>query len=207
MRSAFRARNGLLAMSLAIGLSAIGPPSVVAECDGPAISFRTHAASAPTVVIGEVSAINPDRIVPDDDDAGRSRAFSLTIQYVLRGSTGRTLELEDLASGPCSGPVTVRVGERIAIAFGLSDRLLFGDATWAAVAWIQGTPPRLPDIEQLTVSDVFRTLGVEPPDTSTAAPARHTVPIGLVLVVVLGVVAIVGMRPFPQGGSGDINER
>jgi hypothetical protein len=33
MRSAFRARNGLLAMSLAIGLSAIGAPSVVAECD------------------------------------------------------------------------------------------------------------------------------------------------------------------------------
>ena len=128
-------------------------------------------------------------------------AFSLTVQYVLRGSTGRTLELEDLAAGPCSGPVTVRVGERIAIAFGLSDRLLFGDATWAAVAWIRGTPPRLPDIEQLTVSEVFRTLGVEPPETSTVTPARQTVPIGLLLVVGLGVLAIVVTRPFPQGGS------
>jgi hypothetical protein len=157
----------LVALLLAIGLGAIGPSTVHAECDGPATSFREKAPGAPTVVIGSVTAIDPNRIVPDDDDPGRSSGFSLTVDYVLLGTAPETLRLEDLASGPCSGLVTVRPGDRLAVALGLSDRLLFGERTWAAVAWVQGGPHDYEGIERITLGEAFRLLGLQPPETST----------------------------------------
>jgi hypothetical protein len=191
-------QTALLAGSLAFGLATIVALPVAAECDGPALSFRQYAPTAPMVVIGDVSAIDADGVVPDDGDPGRSRVFTLAVRYVVRGTAGDTLEVANLASGPCSGPVTVRVGERLAIAFRVTSPSW--DAPSNAVAWLRGTPPRLPGIEQLTVAQVFTTLGLVPPPTSTAAPASTTVPIGLLFAVGLAVLVIVASRPAPRGG-------
>jgi hypothetical protein len=72
--------------------------------------------------------------------------------------------------------------------------LLFGDETWAAVAWIRGAPPRLPGLERLTVSEVFRTVGLEPPKTSTAGPRDRGVSVWVGLLAGLAAFALV--TPF-----------
>lgn len=198
----------LLATAVVIGLAAAAPPPAAAECDGPPVSYRTYASSAPTVVIGRVSAIDSGRIDPDADDPGRSTGFTLAVQSVLRGTAGQTLDLVDVRSGPCSAPLAVRVGDRIAIASGLQDRLFFGDETWAAVAWIEGEPPAwLAEVERLSVAEVFRVLGLDPPDTSVV-PVTSPPAAGLTLACLLtALVTLVVLRSNPPGRVRSPGER
>ena len=75
--------------------------------------------------------------------------------------------IEDELAGPCSSYIVAMPGDRIALALGLTNRLLFDDKSWGAVAWIRGTAIDYPGIERITVADAFRLLGLQPPDTST----------------------------------------
>lgn len=192
--------NRLLVTALLIGLAAAMPRPVAAECDGPPVSFRTHAPDAPTVVIGRVSAIHSGGVDPQGEDPGRSAAFTLAVQAVLRGTAGQSLSVADLRSGPCSGPLAVRVGDRIAIALGLQDRLIFGDATWAAVAWIEGEPPEhLVEVERLSVPEILRILGLDPPDTSVAPATSPTTPGPTLVCLTTALAALVVLRPRRTG--------
>jgi len=153
------------AAGLAVGLALGTPRAVSAECDGPAVSFRDRAPEAPRVVIGDVSSTEPD--ASERDELGRASQFTLQVRYVLRGEASTSIHVRDMPSGPCAGNILARAGDRIALAIGLTDKLLFGETSWAAVAWIRGTPLEYEGIERTTVSDAFRVLGLVPPETST----------------------------------------
>jgi hypothetical protein len=80
------------------------------------------------------------------------------------------------------------VSDRIALAFDATD--FTPPIQVNTVAWIRGTPPDFVGVETITVAEVFRLLGLTPPDTSTIAerPAREH-PIGLLLALAMGALA------------------
>jgi hypothetical protein len=169
-------------VGIAIGLSLAAPQAAMAECDGPAVSFRDRAGEAPLVVVGDVSSSDPN--ATERDDLGRTSRFSLRVLYVLRGEASGSHLVEDLPAGPCSSRILARPGDRIALALGLTDKLLFGDKSWGAVAWIRGTPLEYEGIERTTVADAFRVLGLQPPDTSMSRPPNQGVPFGALMALI-----------------------
>jgi hypothetical protein len=177
--------RALGAVVIVIGLLIATPQAVSAECDGPAVSFRDRAPEAPVVVIGDVSSIEPD--ASERDERGRANRFTLQVRYVLRGEAPSSMFLSERPSGPCSGDILARPGDRLAMALGLTDKLLFGEKTWAAVAWIRGIPLEYEGIERTTVASAFRLLGLEAPETTTVSTAPGPVsPFGwMVLMTVL----------------------
>jgi hypothetical protein len=150
------------------------------------------------VVIGDVryDISYTDPAAHGVDASGRSSRFRLDVVYVLRGDASASLLVEDELSGPCSGPILARRGDRIAIALGLTDKLLFKESSWSAVAWIRGTPVEYEGIERVTVSSAFRVLGLEPPDTATlpTAPGRFRLSDGIALLAgLIGAAAAIRM--------------
>lgn len=172
-----------------------GAAPVAAECDGPIPSFRSVAATAKRVVIGEVVAVHPSELTVEGAD-GRSSRFTLRVTDVPRGGAPKTMEIDDLPTQPCASIVVARVGDRLAIAF---DAIDFEPPMRVnTAAWIRGVPPGtefdlISAFESTTRAEVYALLGLEPPDTSVA-PVSDEAPRGqpwwlLVAAAVAGGVA------------------
>jgi len=161
-------RLALVSVVAAASLTINAAP--VVACVGPYPSFRTALATAQQVVIGDVVAVHDGPLVPVDPD-GRSGVFTLRTRGVPRGDATTTMEFSYLETTLCSPFVFVRTGDRIALAFGATDTLVGSPPrTINAVAWIRGTPPDGYGAETITIGEVYRLLGLDPPDTSTAPP-------------------------------------
>ena len=156
-----------------------GPGPVAAECDGPIPSFRAVVGTAKRVVIGEVVAVHPSELTAEAAD-GRSSRFTLRVMDVPRGRAPKMMEIDDLPTQPCAGHVIARAGDRLAIAF---DAIDFEPPMRVnTAAWLRGVPPGsefdlLSAFESTTRAEVYRLLGIEPPDTSVA-PVTDNAPGG-----------------------------
>jgi hypothetical protein len=167
-----------------------GAAPVPAECDGPIPSFRGVVATAKRVVIGQVVAVHPSELSDPASDA-RSTRFTLRVLETPRGVAPATMEIVDLPTQPCASIVSARVGDRLAIAF---DAIDFEPPMRVnTAAWLRGVPP-LSEIDSLTAfesttrAEVYRLLGLEPPDTAVApAPSQISAdpPWGVIAVVAI----------------------
>jgi hypothetical protein len=153
---------------VAIGLTAIAVTArpAAAECDGPISSFRAVAGSAERVVIGDVAAIRDGGLAEAWQTGGWSSRFTLQVRYSPVGDAPSTLAIDDLPTQPCAPVMMAREGDRIAIAFGATD--FTPPIRVNTIAVIDGRPYEHPGIETITTSEVFRLLGLVPPDTSTS---------------------------------------
>jgi len=179
-------RSVIRSVVFAIGLAMLGSTYASAECDGPAVSFAERAGEAPLVVIGDVISIDPAASV--SDELGRSSRFTIEVLHVLRGEAVTSIVVDDEPTGPCSGYVLARRGDRLALAVGLTNRLHF-DFSWSAVAWIRGLPLDYEGIERTTVAGAFRALGLQAPDTATVATSDSMLPMIHALIALIALVA------------------
>jgi hypothetical protein len=154
------------------------PATTRAACDGPAPSFRRGIETAPTVVVGEVTAVGIE-----DPAWGRSE-FTLRVDHVLRGTAAGVMEIRDLVLQPCAGLVRANVGDVIALALGATEF----ETTGNPIAFIRGAPPR-PDIERVTLAQVFALAGLASPAEPAAVPWAL-----IVGGVAVGLVAIIAFR-------------
>lgn len=173
---------------IAFGSLAVSPHQVAAECDGPVPSFRDALSTAKRVVIGDVIAMRGGGLVKPAVSDGWSSRFTLRVRYTPVGDAQRTMEISDLPTQPCASVVIAREGDRIALAFDATD--FTPPIQVNTVAWIRGTPWDFIGVETITVAEIFRSLDLTPPDTSTIAerPAREP-PIGLLLALAMGALA------------------
>jgi hypothetical protein len=130
------------------------------------------ARTADQVVIGAVS--NAEIEAPNE----YASAFTVSVERVLVGPRQAVIEVRDLVTNPaCGTTLMARDGDRIALAIGGTD---FGHAKRvSAIAYLAGIPHR-PDIESMTVADVYVAAGI--PDTA-ALPAARPVGVAVWLVV------------------------
>jgi hypothetical protein len=177
--------------AVALGLLHAGPAT--AACMSAVPSFTSVARTADQVVIGTVS--NAELEAPTE----YASAFHVTVERVLRGPRQSVIEARDLVTNPACGTVVLaRDGDQIALAIRGTE---FGYAKQvSAIAYLAGVPHR-PDIESMTVTEVYAAAGV--PDTAVS-PAAHRVGMAGWLVVAATVAACVlalrswrGLRPSP----------
>lgn len=162
-----------LATVLLVAACGVAAGPVAAECDGPYPSFRAALPTAQQVVIGDVIAVRKGGGWDPAKGSGEASRFTLKVLYVPRGTAPARMEVVDLPTQPCASEVLVRKGDRVALLFDGTD---FTPAVTVNVAaWIRGTPQDFPGVETTTVAEVYRLLGLDPPDTSTAplVPTDH----------------------------------
>jgi hypothetical protein len=177
-------RRGLVQLAAAVGLSLIATAQVGADCDGPYPSFREAAPTARRVVVGEVVAGQQDALGFVD---GRSARFTLRGTSVLDGAEVE-IDVIDLPSQPCAGPIEAAVGDHIAIAF--DGRAFEPPQIVNAVAWLDGSAPEFGGIETMTVAEVYALLGLPwPPE---AAPPPSGVDEGLLSIAALAIAVLLG---------------
>jgi len=132
----------------------VAPSSVAAECTqlDPWPSFRAAARSAESIVVGEVVESFLD------DSADNAVWFRLRVDEVLRGRSEASIEFrKEVQSGlplticPGDSVLRVRIGDRLAMAFGARFRGVDGPVT--AVAFLNRTPDSflMPGMERLTL--------------------------------------------------------
>ncbi len=192
-----RWRLALVAIVAVAALSVAVAP-VAAECDGPYPSFREALPTAQRVVIGDVIAVHSGGSWSPAAFGGLSSRFTLRVRYVPRGSAPAQMEIVDLPTQPCAEMVIVREGDRIALLF---DGTAFTPPVQVNVAaWIRGTPQDFPGVETTSVREVYRLLGLDPPDTSTAPPGSPQ-DAGFPLVFLAAMLGLlVGWRRFAHEG-------
>lgn len=180
------ARLGLVFASAATALLVTASPA--AACSGPYPSFREAAPGAQRVVIGDVSAIMDPTEAAESD--GWSTRFVVRVLWTLRGEPAAEILVDHHFATACLSYLAARLGDRLALAIDARREPLLpssGPIFYAAAAWIRGTPPEADGVERITVSEAFRLLGLEPPQTSTA-PARTAPwhPVALLVAAVVG---------------------
>ena len=193
-------RSTLVAI-IALAVPAAAAP-VAAECDGPYPSFRAALPTAQRVVIGDVIAVRRGGGWNPAKGGGEASRFTLKVRYVPRGTAPAQVEITDLPTQPCGPAVVVHKGDRIALLFDGTD--FTPPVTVNAVAWIRGTPVFDFDDQTITVAEVYRLLGLDPPDTSTA-PSVLTDRTGggfLPLIAALAAGLLVGWRRFVRDDRG-----
>jgi hypothetical protein len=173
--------------AFALGLVLARPAPVAAECDGPVPSFRRFAASAETIVVGDVVAANPSGTYTDDH--GRSSWFTIRVREGIKGDAPGVLRFRDLPFLPCSDHIVrVAAGDRIALAL---DATTFSEPPTVVniPAWIHGEKPPWSGAQRVTRRGVWALVGMEPPATDTGAapstPARSELPL-LLLAALIG---------------------
>jgi hypothetical protein len=186
-----RAFGRVLAAASMAALAALGfASSAAADCTGPPGSFEDAVANARQIVIGEVVAVRPGT----EAGMGRSASFTLQVTHTVRGPGVPTVNIDNVATGACSGDLVAAVGDRIALAL---NSQVTSEFAVNGIAWIAGQPPD--GFETTTVEEVYRLAGVPMPvfDTAPApdpplwlGPAIWGLAIGLVFVIV----AVVGRR-------------
>lgn len=181
-------RPRVLAPLLASALFLAAAP-IRAACDGPFPSFRQAARSAQTIVVGTVTAIDPQ----EDDPQGYASVFELRIDYVLKGDAGARMTIDRLQPSPCSGILYVPAGAVIALA--LDGRAFQPPMDVNAPAFIEGLSfeaslgeRAITKPDEMTLAEVFAATGVPIPDAATEAP-HGDLPV-LPFVVVLSAVGV-----------------
>jgi hypothetical protein len=156
--------------------------------------FTEAVRTADRIVIGDVF-----QAVPAPGHNGYALQFKLRVAHVLRGEAPAVMAFSKLPSQPCSSPILVREGDRLAIAFE-ADVFDNGPSVNAA-AFLRGTPLHR-DIEQLAESEVFALLGLQPPGGAGSGAASWAGV--LILGGLLGASAILFMRrpARPAAGRG-----
>jgi hypothetical protein len=193
VRTAARAAVGL---TLVMGGLTATAPFAAAECDGPLPSFRDALPTADRVVIGEVIAIHPGgMVVRDPAGRGYSR-FALRVELTPRGTSERVIEIRDLPTQPCASPAYAHLGDRVAIGFGATDFTPPVDVN--VIAWLDGRPMDYIGVETTTVAAIYRRLGLEVPDTSTAERPSPARPSWIVVLLAAGLIggAVAFSRPL-----------
>jgi hypothetical protein len=188
------AARGLMATAIAFGVLGLSPIRVAAECDGPVPSFREALATADRVVIGDVVAVHDGGLMEASTSDGWSSRFTLLTRSTPVGAPRKTVEIDDLPTQPCAAGVQARKGDRIAIAF---DATAFEPPIQVnTVAWIRGTAPDYVGVERITTAEVYRLLGLTPPETATLTDRPSgDIPIGLFVALVAGALgAVLSMR-------------
>ncbi len=193
-------RSTLLAI-IALTVPAAAAP-VAAECDGPYPSFRTALGTAQRVVIGDVVAVRKGGGWDPAKGRGEASRFTLEVRFVPRGTAPAQMEITDLPTQPCASMVLVHEGDRIALLFGGTD--FTPPVTVNVAAWIQGTPQDYPGVETITVAEIYRLLGLDPPDTSTAPadPADRSDAGFLLRIAALAAGLLAGWQRFARRDRG-----
>lgn len=165
LRTAARATFSL---AIVLGGLVVAAPPAAAECDGPLPPFRQALPTADRVVIGEVIATRRGGIILHDAGGRGSSRFTLRVELTPRGTSERVIEIRDLPTQPCAMAAYAHVGDRIAIGFGATAFTPQTDVN--VIAWLGGRPMDYIGVEATTVAAIYRRLGLDLPDTSTATP-------------------------------------
>jgi hypothetical protein len=186
-RTYWKALFGLAAALLVMSTT---PAEVAAECTQldrwP--SFRNTAPSAEVIVIGDIVANREDATGYITTD------FRLRVDEVLRGESDDVLEFRDaVRSGlplticPGDSVLYVRVGDRLAMAFGARYPEVDGLVTAVAFLNREPDPFLMPGIERLTREQIRAVADL--PSTETVPIVQdgsQSPPIGLLLVGLVG---------------------
>jgi hypothetical protein len=137
-------------------------------------SFRAAARSAKVIVLGRVTHGY------DEDSAGNFVTFAFQVDEALRGRSRKVLDFRDVVrSGVplnvCEDSVLrVRVGDRLAFAFGARYAGVANPVT--AVAFLSRPANRflMPGMERLTADEARFISGLPQTDTDPANPGRAT---------------------------------
>jgi hypothetical protein len=192
-----------VAAFLALGASA---DPVAAECTELDLwpSFRAAARSAKTIVIGHVTEGF------DEDSAGNFVTFEFRTDETLRGRARDVMTFQDVVrSGlplrvcPADSILRIRIGDRLALAFGARYEGVSNPVT--AIAFLNRKPNQflMPGMERLTADEVRFMSSLPQTDTEPGNRSRtRTVPwIPITLGVLAGLVSVrLGhRRRYPEG--------
>jgi hypothetical protein len=155
-----------------------------AACSSAVPSFMQVARTAEQVVIGTVS---------DGEPTGPNQyasVFRVTVERVLGGPRQTVIEARDLVTNPACGTlVLARDGDRIALAIGGT---AFGYAKRvSAIAYVAGVPHR-PDIESMTLAEVYAAVGV--PDTAVSRVPPQDGKAGWLVVAAAAAATVLALR-------------
>jgi hypothetical protein len=171
MRTTTSRQHTLVFVLPAMALVVAAPAEARAACDGPFPSFREAAPSARTIIVGTVTAIDPEA----DDPPGYASVFELRIDHVLKGDAAPRMTIDHLGPSPCSPTLFAPMGAVIALALDATafDPPLNVDAP----AFIQGVSLEarfgdraLTKPDEMTLAEVFAAAGVALPDTVAELP-------------------------------------
>ena len=171
-------------------------PKAAAECDGPLPSFHDALPTADRVVIGEVIATRRGGILVHDAGGRGSSRFTLRVELTPRGTSDRVIQIKDLPTQPCAMDAYAHVGDRIAIGFGATAFTPPVDVN--VIAWLDGRPMDNVGAETTTVAAIYRRLGLEVPDTSTAEPESPARTSWIVFLLAAG--SLAGVVAFKRSG-------
>lgn len=195
---------GLAAIVVVAGMASAD--HVLAECnpEGTYPKFADAAASARTIVLGDVVDLSeggPSDPVVD----GWSSSFTLLVGAIVRGSAPLLWEFSAITTVPCAPPVVVHTGDRIVLA--LEARNADTGVTFNTVAWVVGqAPPQVP-FERLTEADVLsfgEGVGLRPGDpaaTDSGPPLAAGIAILVGVLLAAGAGALMISRARRSGSA------
>ena len=182
---------------MVLGGLTLTAPYAAAECDGPLPPFRDALPTADRVIIGEVVATRTGGMVVRDADGRGSSRFTVRVELTPRGASDRVIEIKDLPTQPCASFAYAHLGDRIAIGFGATAFTPQVDVN--VIAWLDGRPMDYIGVETTTVAAIYRRLGLEVPDTSTAQRESPAQP-SWIVPLLLAAGSLGGVAAFRRSG-------
>ncbi len=155
--------GSVLALPLAVGLL-VARPADAQACIWPAPTVEEARNSAQAILVGKVVWTKRGMT------AGLPRSwFDLSVDRVVRGPLVDVLKVRGLRYSGCGDAITAKLGDRIVLAMGVRV-----DGQSLAAMWVVDSAGRVSTESgaRLTLKSLLA-MFANPPDTSTAAPARE----------------------------------